>query len=537
MAATTAANRRTGQAAVRGPFSNRDEQGQLDHHRAPLLEGIASYRERGMLPFSTPGHKQGTAIDPELTALYGARAFLSDIPVSGGVDSIHFNWETWRLAEELGADAWGADRTFYLVNGSSTGNLATLLATIRPGDEVIVARDVHKSLLVALIHSGAKPVYVAPVLHEDLNIGIGVNPADVAAALTRHPDARMVILVSPSYCGVSSDLQAIARIAHERGVPLFVDEAWGPHFHFHPALPPSAMASGADAAVASTHKVLGAFTQSAVLHVQGARIDANRVGAAVGMSQTTSPAAFILATIDACRRQMALHGESLLERAICLAERARTHLKSIPGLSVLDGERLGVRDYDLTKLVIDVHGLGLTGYQVETLLRDDHMISPESSDTSGVICLVTVGDTDESIGRLLLAFESIASAHSGTLAANGYAGSSLRSSGAIIAPGIQAMSPRDAFFSRSRAIPLQDSIGEISAELVIPYPPGIPVFTPGDVITAEKLDYLVAGVANGLYISGCADHRLQTINVVEAPHSHWMPSPFYASTQSAHERS
>ncbi|MGD9710687.1 MAG: aminotransferase class I/II-fold pyridoxal phosphate-dependent enzyme [Thermomicrobiales bacterium] len=495
-----------------------------------MLEAISSYQQRNMLPFSTPGHKLGTGLDPELVALYGARTFLADIPVSGGADSIHFNWETWRLAEELGADAWGADRTFYLVNGSSTGNLATLLATIKPDDEVIVARDVHKSLLVALIHSGARPIYVAPRLHPELNIGIGIQPADIAAALARHPEARMVIVVSPSYCGVSSDLPAIARIAHERGVPLYVDEAWGPHFHFHPDLPPSAMSSGADAAVASTHKVLGAFTQSAVLHVQGARIDANRVSAAVGLSQTTSPAAFILATIDACRRQMVLYGEDLLSRTIDLATQARTRLRNIPGIGVLDGDSLGISDYDLTKLVIDVHGLGLTGFQVETMLREDFQINPESSDTSGVICLITIGDTQESISRLVDAFEAMSGTYGRVSSSNGHAGTALRSSGAVIAPGIQAMSPREAFFARSRAIPLRESIGEISAELVIPYPPGIPVFTPGDVITAEKLDYLIAGSQQGMYISGAADHYLETISVVDVPQSPWMPRPFYPSS-------
>lgn len=532
MVANATPSERAVVATTTGPFVNRDGLGNLDHRRAPLLEAIASYQQRQMLPFSTPGHKRGTGIDPELLAIFGAQAFSADIPVSGGADSIHFNWETWRLAEELAADAWGSDRTFFLVNGSSTGNLATLLATIKPGDEVIVARDVHKSLLVALIHSGAKPVYVAPKLHAELNIGIGVLPADIASALARHPDARMVILVSPSYCGVASDLPAIARIAHERGVPLYVDEAWGPHFHFHPDLPISAMSAGADAAVASTHKVLGAFTQSAVLHVQGARIDANKVAASVGLSQTTSPAAFILATIDACRRQMVLNGVALLDRTIELAERARTRLKGIPGIGVLDGESLSIGAYDLTKLVIDVHGLGLTGFQVEAILRDDYQINPESSDTSGVICLITVGDTDESIERLTSAFESLAATWGRRGSTNGYAGSNLRSSGAVIAPGIQAMSPREAFFSKSRAVPLRESIGEISAELVIPYPPGIPVFTPGDVITAEKLDYLIAGAAQGMYISGAADHHLDTINVVDVPQSPWMPRPFYASGSS-----
>ena len=388
---------------------NRTSDGLLDHHRAPLVEGIAAYQRRGMMPFSTPGHKLGMGIDPELLSLYGPAAFLADIPVSGGADSIHFKWQTWELAEELGADAWGADDTFYLVNGSSTGNLAFLLATIRPGDEVIVARDVHKSLMVALIHSGAKPIYVAPRLHPHLNIGLGVDPSDIAVALATHPEARLVVLVSPSYCGVSSDLAEIARIAHDHNASLYVDEAWGPHFHFHPDLPMSAMAAGADGAVASTHKVLGAFTQSAILNIQGPRIDRGKVAAAVGMSQTTSPATFILATIDACRRQMALHGESLIGRSIELAEDARRRLKTIPGIGVLDGESMGVRHYDLTKLVIDVHGLGLSGFDVEDELRSRYRINPESSDSSGVVCLITVGDTRNSIDRLVNAFESIAS--------------------------------------------------------------------------------------------------------------------------------
>src|SRR5215207_347124 len=306
-ATTSRSAKRAHHAEAAAPFfqpSIVDEEGKLDHSRAPLIEGISKYRQQDMTPFATPGHKMGSGMDPELVALYGADAFASDIPVSGGADSIHFKYDTWRLAEELGADAWNSDRTFYLVNGSSTGNLAFLTAQIRPGDKVIVARDVHKSLMVALIQSGARPVYIAPRLHPTLDIGLGIEAHDVEEMLRKHPDARMVILVSPSYCGVSSDLAAIADVAHARNIPVYVDEAWGPHFHFHPALPQSAMDSGADGAVASTHKVLGAFTQSAVLHIKGPRVNPGRVATTVGMAQTTSPAAFILATIDGCRRQM-----------------------------------------------------------------------------------------------------------------------------------------------------------------------------------------------------------------------------------------
>jgi arginine/lysine/ornithine decarboxylase len=488
----------------------------LDHARAPMLDGIARYRASGMAPFSTPGHKMGVGADPELLALYGPDALMSDIPVSGGVDDIHFKWEIWRQAEELGADAWGSDRCFYLVNGSSAGNHAFLLSVLRPGDEVIVARDVHKSMMVALIHTGTKPIYVAPRLHPEQNVGLGIHRDDLAATLDAHPDAKLVILVSPSYCGVSSDLVGIAAVSHARGIPVYVDEAWGPHFHFHPALPASAMASGIDGAVASTHKVLGAITQSAVLNVQGPRIDPGRICSTVAMSQTTSPAAFILASIDTCRRQMMLQGEDLLGRTIELAQQARRRIQAIPGVSVLDADLLGITDYDLTKLVVDVHGIGLTGFELEEMLRFRFSIVPEMSDLTGIVCLITVGDTQESIDRLVEALQAVASERGPIPNGNGH-GALYRSSGAVISPGVQAMTPRDAFYALTRTVPLAESIGQVSAELVIPYPPGIPVLAPGDVILPEKLDYLKTVAEMGVYISGASDRELQTIKVVDRP--------------------
>src|SRR5215217_5711919 len=388
-----------GTALDLGSFVTTYQRPHLDHTRVPMVEGIVRYRESQIAPFSTPGHKQGIGMDPQLRTLFGESALLSDIPVSGGADDLHFKWGTLRQAEDLGADAWGAERTFYLVNGSSTGNHAYLLASLRPGDEIVVARDIHKSLLVALIHTGARPVYVAPRLHPDLDVGLGIDAADVAATLDAHPNAKLVALVSPSYCGVSSDLRAIAAVSHARGVPVYVDEAWGPHFHFHPALPASAMASGVDGAVASTHKVLGAITQSAVLNVQGPWVDVGRLSGTVAMSQTTSPAAFILASIDTCRRQMMLQGEELLSRTIELAQQARRRVQAIPGVSVLDAEQLGITHYDLTKLVVDVHGIGLTGFELEEMLRFRFSIVPEMSDLTGIVCLITVGDTQESIDR------------------------------------------------------------------------------------------------------------------------------------------
>jgi arginine/lysine/ornithine decarboxylase len=271
------------------------------------------------------------------------------------------------------------------------------------------------------------------------------------------------------------------------------------------------MASGVDGAVTSTHKVLGSLTQGAVLHVRDELVDPDRVRTTVGMAQTTSPNVLVLASIDTARRQMALEGEALLERAIALAADARCRLQAIPGIGVLDAEQLGVDAFDLTKLVIDVDALGITGYEAEDALRNRFGLGPEMSDLVGLVCLVTIGDTEASVDRLVDAVATLAREH--------YRGrdrrADFRSSGLAIAASEQAMTPRDAFFAPARAVPLGAAAGEVSTELVIPYPPGIPVLAPGEIITADKIAYLREGAAHGMYLSGPADPTLATIRVVD----------------------
>jgi arginine/lysine/ornithine decarboxylase len=270
------------------------------------------------------------------------------------------------------------------------------------------------------------------------------------------------------------------------------------------------MSSGIDTAVISTHKVLGSLTQAAVLNVQGSLVDVDRLGTTIDMVNTTSPSVLILASIDATRRQMALHGKALLDRTIELAQNARQRLQAIPGVGVLDSAQLGVRDFDQTKLVVDVDGLQMTGYDAEDVLRNRFGVGPEMSDEIGLVFLVTIADTQQSIDRLVDAFATISrERYTGTprRAVN-------RSSGSVVAPGKLVMSPRDAFFAVTREVPLAAAGGEISADLVLPYPPGIPVLAPGEVITADKIAYLLEGVAHGQYISGPADPTLATIRVV-----------------------
>jgi lysine decarboxylase len=308
---------------------------------------------------------------------------------------------------------------------------------------------------------------------------------------------------------------AIAPVVHTRGAALYVDQAWGPHFGFHPALPPSALADEADGAVISPHKVLSGLSQAAVLHLQAGRVDAARVATAVAMTRTTSPLLPILASLDACRRQLALDGPTMLERTVALADSARRRLQAIPGVDVLDAARLGLpaARVDPTRLVIDVVGLGLTGFAAERALRTRFGIAPEMSDCLGLVCLVTPGDRPETIDRLVAAIATLAA---GRRRRSGLASPGVRSAAAAIASGVQVLTPREAYFAPARAIPLADAVGGIAAEPVVPYPPGIPVLMPGEVVAAAKVAYLRAVIAAGVHLRGPADASLRTLRVVDA---------------------
>lgn len=478
----------------------------------PLIDALRRYQAQGTVPFSTPGHKRGMAVDDEVLELLGGRMFASDVWLNtADLD------EALRRAEDLAAGVWGAKRAFFLVNGSSCGNHALLLGHLGPGDEVIVARDVHKSLLTGLILTGATPVSVAPRIEPNLGISLGVTPDDITAKLARHPEARLVVVTSPSYQGVSIDLEGIVSAAHAYGVPVYVDEAWGAHFPFHPAFPPPAMAAGADAAVVSVHKMTSALSQGSMLLLQGDRFDEGRIAATARMMQSTSRNLPILVSLDGARRQLATHGWALLELTLALAERARRRIEAIPGVDLLDATRLGLPPLrlDPTRLVIDLHRLGISGYEAEATLRSEFGIAPEMSDAVGIVCMVTIGDSRESIERLVNALTLI-SLRQG-IQALPHRLDLHRSVGEAIAPGEAVMTPREAFFAASRAVPLHEAIGEVAAELIVPYPPGIPVVAPGERFSAAKVEYLGAIGLQGAICSGAADPHVRTVRVVASP--------------------
>jgi arginine/lysine/ornithine decarboxylase len=486
----------------------------LDQRQAPYFDAWLAYRDAGILAYSTPGHKLGRGMPPGMRQAIGDGFLQLDIPHGGGVDDTHLSRGYLDLSEHLAADAWGAEQATFLVNGSTTGNQAFLLATCRPGDEVILARNLHKSLLAGLIFSGAKPVYLYPAIDPEHNLSLDVGLDDVRRALDDHPAAKAVILVSPAYSGVSSDLPSIAALCAERRVPLLVDEAWGPHFPFHPELPPSAMQAGAAGAVTSIHKLLPGLTQASLLMLQGDLVNSGAFGSTVSMLQTTSPAAYIYASIDACRRQMALSGQDLLTQTLALAARAREQVGSIDGVTVIGPDvianRLGAA-FDPTRLLIDVHGLGLTGYQAEEILRELYRVGVEMSDLVSVIVMLTVADDEETTDHLIAGFNGLATHARPT---DGNSSASLRSSGSVILAAQQVLTPREAMTGKIETVTLANAAGRVSAEIITPYPPGIPVIAPGEVITADLVEYLRFGRAAGMYISGPADPDLGTVRVV-----------------------
>ena len=318
--------------------------------KTPLLDALRECANKHHAPFYTPGHKRGQGISQRLADCFGSAVFKADLPELAELDNLFAPQGVIQEAQELAAAAFGAEHTWFLVNGSTCGIEAAILATCAPGDKIILPRNVHQSAIAALILSGAVPIFVTPEYDSVLDIAHSITPSSVATALKQHPDAKAVMMVYPTYYGVCGDVSAIAQLAHQHGIPLLVDEAHGPHFAFHPDLPNSAMAAGADLTVQSIHKVLGAMTQASMLHVQGSWIDTERLSQSLQLLQSTSPSYLLLASLDAARQQMALQGEQLMSHTLQLADIARIRISQIPGLSVL--EPIGANAIPYQRLVL-----------------------------------------------------------------------------------------------------------------------------------------------------------------------------------------
>lgn len=492
---------------------------------APLWQMLQASALQSQAAFHTPGHKRGQGVAAQLKKGLGADVFRADLPELPELDNLFAPTGVIQQAQALAADAFAAEQTWFLTNGSTCGIEAAVLATCQPGEKLILPRNAHQSTIVALILSGAVPIFVEPEYDPDWDMAQGVTPASLRSALAHHPDARAVFIVSPTYHGVCPDVETIARLTHQHSLPLLVDEAHGAHFAFHPDLPTPALKAGADLAVQSIHKTLSALTQAAMLHVQGTRIDRHRLSRALQLVQSTSPNYLLLASLDVARQQMATEGKALMSRTLELADRGRTQINQIPGLTTLQpqqaGRTPGFWALDRTRLTVDVTGLGLTGFEADEILHQTLGVTAELPNLRHLTFIITLGNTAADIDRLIHAFRTLAQQHS-IQPPPAARHSSLQkiqnpksSSVAAQSASQNPLTPRQAFFAASATVPIADSIDRISAELVCPYPPGIPVLFPGERITLETIRYLQQIVTVGGIVTGCADLSLQTLNVVQ----------------------
>jgi lysine decarboxylase len=487
---------------------------------APYLDALVAYGLREPTRFHVPGHKGGRGADPGLLAALGVRALQLDIPQdTHGVD-VGPKPTPYEQAEQLAAAAYGAQQTWFLSNGATQGNHALCLALARPGTHVVVQRNAHGSIVDGLVLSGAIPTFVKPATDDELGMAHGVTPDALRAAFARidpaHP-ARAAFVVSPTYYGMTADVAALAEIAHAHGAALVVDQSWGPHFGFHPAVPESALKLGADAVLTSTHKIVGSFTQSAMLHVvAGGRVDADEVARAVRLVRSTSPNSLLLGSLDGARRYIAVHGEALLSKTVAAAARACEAIDAVPGASVI-GTRLvgeaGVHASDPLRIVIDVRGTGHSGYEVSAALRAAYDIHVELATHATLVLVLGIDQPVDALERFAHDFAEtvrrLERRPDGTRPL-------------VVHPPVEdpefVVTPREAFLGVTEVVAVEDAIGRVSCESIAGYPPGIPALMPGERVSEGLVAYLRELAGAGARLHGASDPDFRTITVLrDAP--------------------
>lgn len=484
----------------------------MDQNEAPLVEALAEYHRLDRYGFTPPGHRQGRGADPRVREVLGAQTFRSDVLASAGLDDRSSSGGYLKKAEQLMAEAVGADQAFFSTCGSSLSVKAAVLAVAAGKGDLLVSRDAHKSIVAGLVFSGIQPRWIQPRWDPQLHLAHPPSPADVEEMWERYPDAAGCLIVSPTPYGTCADLSAIAKICHARGKPLIVDEAWGAHLPFHEDLPTWAMDAGADICVVSVHKMGAGFEQGSVYHLQGDLVDPAHLSACADLLMTTSPNAILYSAIDGWRRQMVQHGSELLGNALALARRLRTDIEALPGIHVLEDELLAAEsshDLDRLQVLMDLSGLGISGYQAADWIRENCRIDMGLSDHRRIMATLSMADDDASAARLMEALHALVEA-----------APSMDTPPAVDLPSPHELEletvvlPRDAFFGATEDIPAREAIGRVAAEQITPYPPGIPAIIPGERINAAVVDYLETGLKAGMVLPDPADASLKTIRVL-----------------------
>ncbi|TYQ15329.1 UNVERIFIED_CONTAM: arginine decarboxylase [Acetivibrio alkalicellulosi] len=479
----------------------------MSQSKTPLFDAVKKYVDSKVVPFHVPGHKQGAGLS-EFREYIGERAMQMD---ANGMEELDFaNNPTSVIfeSEKLLAQAFGAQSAYFLVNGTTAGVQAMIMSACEPGDKIIIPRNAHKSTIGGIILSGVIPVYLQPEVNDKLGIAMGISEDSLKKAIKENPHAKAVFLINPTYYGVVSDLKSLVRIAHRHEMSVLVDEAHGAHMCFHDDFPLTAMEVGADMSAASIHKTAGSMTQSSVLLLRGSMISPEKVKQVLNLTYTTSASYLLMCSLDVARKQLAISGSELLENALNLARMARDEINKIEGLYAFGKELIGtpgVYDFDETKLGINVAGLGFTGYEMETKLRNEYNIQIELSDMCNILAIISIGDSEKSITALINALKDIASKTEIREHKNYHI--TLQNPRMIV-------SPRDAFYSPKKKVPLDKSVGEISGEMVMAYPPGIPVICMGERITEEIVDYIKLLKEQKCQMQGTADPFIDYIMVL-----------------------
>ena len=479
---------------------------ELSQKRAPIYEALQEMQRMRLVPFDVPGHKRGRG-NPELTSLLGEKCVGLDVNSMKCLDNLCHPVSVIRDAEQLAAEAFGAAWAFLMVGGTTSAVQSMILCVAKRGEKIILPRNVHRSVMTAMVLNGAVPVYVDPECDDDLGMSLGMRTDAVRRAVAENPDAKAILVNNPTYYGICSDLAEIVRIAHQAGMLCIADEAHGTHFYFGEGMPVSAMKAGADMAAVSMHKSGGSLTQSSLLLI-GPSMQEGYVRQIINLTQTTSASYLLLSSLDISRRNLALRGKEAFAGVVEMARYARSEINEIGdyyafGKELINGDSIFA--FDETKLSVNTLDVGLAGIEVYDLLRDEYDIQIEFGDLGNILAYLSIGDRERDIERLVSALSEIR-----RLYKKSKAGLMKQE---YIKP-IVAMSPQDAFYAEKTSLPLRQTEGRVCSEFVMCYPPGIPILAPGERITRRILDYIEYAKAKGCQMTGPEDAKIERLNVI-----------------------
>lgn len=475
--------------------------------RMPLYEALMNFKKMRIVPFDVPGHKRGRG-NKALLDFLGEKCLSVDVNSMKPLDNLCHPISVIKEAEDLAADAFGANHAFFMVGGTTSAVQSMILTACKRGDKIILPRNVHRSAINAMILSGAIPIYINPQMDTQLGISLGMSVADVKKAIEENPDAKAVLVNNPTYYGICSNLKEIIKIAHEYNMLVLADEAHGTHFYFNRHLPVAAMHAGADMAAVSMHKSGGSLTQSSFL-LTGKNVKTGYVHQIINLTQTTSGSYLLMSSLDISRSNLAVYGSEIFDFVIDLVDYARQEINNIGDYYAYASEKINgdsVYDFDTTKLAIYTLPVGLAGIEVYDLLRDEYDIQAEFGDMSNLLAYVSVGDRAKDIERLVSALSEIRRNYKkdrkGMLEAE------------YISPKVMC-APQDAFYSDKISLPIEESCGKVCSEFVMCYPPGIPILAPGELITPQILEYIKYAKDKGCSMTGPEDMDIQRLNVIK----------------------